>query len=438
MKEYSTIIIGSGVSGTSQLFMLSKYTNLDNFAIIEKERNPGMINSKSSSNSQTLHAGDIETNYKEEKAKIVSKAASYTAKYVESKGVNPKLYLKTQKMVIGVGEIEVKALEKRFKWLKNIYPTLEKIGIDKIKKIEPNLLRGRKKSEKIIALYNPNGHTINYGNLSRELLNDSLKTSKKIDKYFQTKVSNISRKDGFFYVKTNKGILKSKVVIVSCGAHSLFFAKKLGYVEHYSLLSVAGNFYFTPKMLNSKVYTLQDDRLPFAAVHGDPDIDHPNKTRFGPTTNIVFMLERGKYGTVLEYMKTFGFKLKAFLTLIKILSDKHLLFYAIKHNIYFRLPFIGRYIFMKEARKIIPSLKFSDVKLAKGYGGVRPQIVNTDKMTLEMGEARISGENILFNVTPSPGASTCISNSFHDTFKIMDFFEGKIKFNNKQFEKDFS
>ena len=32
-----------------------------------------------------------------------------------------------------------------------------------------------------------------------------------------------------------------------------------------------------------------------------------------------------------------------------------------------------------------------------------------------MGEAKLSGEKIIFNITPSPGASTCLGNAYADT-----------------------
>jgi malate dehydrogenase (quinone) len=53
-----------------------------------------------------------------------------------------------------------------------------------------------------------------------------------------------------------------------------------------------------------------------------------------------------------------------------------------------------------------------------------------------MGEAKLSGERIIFNITPSPGASTCLGNAYSDTFKIIEFFRGKYTFNSKAFEKD--
>ena len=53
-----------------------------------------------------------------------------------------------------------------------------------------------------------------------------------------------------------------------------------------------------------------------------------------------------------------------------------------------------------------------------------------------MGEAKLSGEKIIFNITPSPGASTCLGNAYSDTQEIINFFGGKFKFNKDAFEKD--
>jgi len=53
-----------------------------------------------------------------------------------------------------------------------------------------------------------------------------------------------------------------------------------------------------------------------------------------------------------------------------------------------------------------------------------------------MGEAKLSGDKIIFNITPSPGASTCLGNAYADTSKIMEFLGNKYKFNKKAFETD--
>jgi malate dehydrogenase (quinone) len=85
---------------------------------------------------------------------------------------------------------------------------------------------------------------------------------------------------------------------------------------------------------------------------------------------------------------------------------------------------------------IVPSIKLKEIKFASGIGGTRPQIVNNTTRKLEMGEAKLTGDRIIFNITPSPGASTCLGNAYSDTFKIIGFFGNKYKFNTEAFEKD--
>jgi malate dehydrogenase (quinone) len=46
------------------------------------------------------------------------------------------------------------------------------------------------------------------------------------------------------------------------------------------------------------------------------------------------------------------------------------------------------------------------------------------------------GENIIFNITPSPGASTCLGNAYEDATKLMEFLSNRFTFEKVQFEKD--
>ena len=57
-------------------------------------------------------------------------------------------------------------------------------------------------------------------------------------------------------------------------------AKSLGYGKNLSVLSMAGSFYTAPKVLNGKVYTIQMPKLPFAAIHGDPEVHNAEVTTF--------------------------------------------------------------------------------------------------------------------------------------------------------------
>jgi len=119
------------------------------------------------------------------------------------------------------------------------------------------------------------------------------------------------------------------------------------------------------------------------------------------------------------------------------LSDP-IIFKYIALNFCYDLPIIGKRLFIKEAKKIIPAIELKDLTYAKGYGGVRPQVVNLKTQALEMGEAKITGDRIIFNITPSPGASTCLQNALQDTAKLIDFLGDGYKFERQQFLDDLS
>ena len=84
MTKHDVLIVGGGVSGTALLYTLSKYTDVKNVGLIEKYSDFGTVNSASTMNSQTLHFGDIETNYTFEKAKRVKRMADMVMKYLEN------------------------------------------------------------------------------------------------------------------------------------------------------------------------------------------------------------------------------------------------------------------------------------------------------------------------------------------------------------------
>ena len=433
---YDVVIIGAGVCGTSLLYTLSNYTNVNKIALLEKNSAVALVNSHKHSNSQTLHFGDIETNYTLEKATKVNRAATLVKNYLLQRDRNEKIHTKYHKMVLAVGHEQVVKLRQRYQDFKSLFPALRLLNRAEIESLEPKVLADREVSAEIIALFTPEGYTIDFQKLAESFLDNALtKGEKTIDVMMETKVTKIVKKDELYIIQTGQKNLVAKTVAVMAGAHSLLLAKSLGYGQQYALLSVAGSFYFAPEMLNGKVYTVQREKLPFAAIHGDPEVDNSTITRFGPTAKVLPMLERHNYTTVYEYFKTAGLSLKAFQSFLKILSDITIFKYIFLNFLY-DLPFIGKILFIQEVKKIIPSIKLSDLTFAKGYGGIRPQVVNLKTKSLDLGEAKIVGDKIIFNITPSPGASTCLQNAEDDTIRIIDFLGDGYHFDRDKFKMD--
>ena len=438
LPGYEVLIVGGGVVGTALLYTLSKYTDIKNVGLIEKYSDFGLVNSASYNNSQTLHFGDIETNYTIDKARSVKRMADMVMKYLESEKKNSsekKLFSKYSKMVLAVGKKQVDELKKRYPPFSQLFPNLRMIGREEIGKIEPRVIEGRDPGQEIIALVTEDGYTVDFKRLCHSFVNNALAKNPGLDIHLNTKLIRISRENDLYRVLTDKGEYTAPVVVIAAGGHSLMIGKSLGYGKNLSLLSMAGSFYTTPKVLNGKVYTMQKEKLPFAAIHGDPEVHSDAVTRFGPTAKPIFQLERYNWSTFAEYWKTFGMGFKPVISLLKIISDRVLFTYIIA-NFFYDLPYIGRRLFIKEIRKIVPSLKLNELKFAKGIGGTRPQIVNNSTRKLEMGEAKLCGDNIIINITPSPGASTCLGNAYSDASTVVGFFKGKYTFDKAAFERD--
>ena len=152
MNTYDVIIIGGGASGTALLYTLAKYTDIKRIALIEKYATFGSVNSNAKNNSQTLHVGDIETNYTIDKVKSVKPASMMIPKYAErlSPEESSKFLFSVPKMILAVGEDEVVDLEKRFIELKSIFPELERLTVPDIAKLEPKVIEGRNSDENLM------------------------------------------------------------------------------------------------------------------------------------------------------------------------------------------------------------------------------------------------------------------------------------------------
>jgi malate dehydrogenase (quinone) len=209
----------------------------------------------------------------------------------------------------------------------------------------------------------------------------------------------------------------------------------MGHGKDFSCLPVGGSFYYSKiDSLKSKVYTIQNPKLPFAAIHGDPDITKDNIIRFGPTAIVLPKLERYHHAHFLDFLETLAPSTEVIEVFYDLMHDADIREYAVKNFLY-EVPGIRRKLFAKEVRKIVPSMTEDDIEFAEGVGGLRPQVIDKKTKKLFLGEAKIeTGEGIVFNMTPSPGATSCLGNAYRDAELICDFLGAKLK--KKKFNRE--
>ncbi|HVM91086.1 MAG TPA: FAD-dependent oxidoreductase [Verrucomicrobiae bacterium] len=435
---YDVLIVGGGASGAALLHVLANYTNIGRLGLVEKYPEAGQVNSKASNNSQTLHVGDIETNYSIEKVKTVYPAAMMLARYAEQLPVvqRDSFLFPMPKMVIGVGETEVRELETRFQALKGIFPALRLLTREEIAVREPNIVKGRDPAIPLTAIA-ADGFAVDFEQLAKILIGNVKRDHPQTDVFFSHQVERIAKTEqGYELHFTNGKTLQTRVLVVDADSYSLLLAKQLGYGTEFSLIPIAGNFYFSAPLLNGKVYTVQEPKLPFAAVHGDPDVRMPGKTRWGPTARFHPVLEARNMRTSLDFLASSGLnRLQTWFSFAAILLDPVRFFYLLENMLY-ELPLVGTWMFLKHVRKIVPTIRFSDVTLARGYGGMRLQRVDTRTRELLLGEGKIVGDRAIFNMTPSPGASVCLYNAMRDASLVVKFLEDGSRFDETRLKRE--
>jgi len=433
---YNVIVVGGGISGSALLYTLAKYTNIKDIALFEKYDDIATLNSNAKGNSQTLHCGDIETNYTLEKAIATNKTATMVENYGKLYSYENKYMFKIPKMALGVGKEEVKFIKKRYKEFKEAFPYMEYWDKKQLAKIEPALLKGRKKSEDIAAMgTTKRWSAVNFGKIAKSFIKNAKKENNNIDVYLSKEVEDIKKIGDKFELMVAGEHYYADYVVVNAGAHSLLLAHKMGHGTDYSCLPVGGSFYYSKiDSLHSKVYTIQNPKLPFAAIHGDPDIVHGNTIRFGPTAIVLPNLERYHGSHFLDFLETLAPSKEVMEVFFDLLHDDVIREYAIKNFLY-EVPGIRGKLFAKEVQKIVPSMTEDDIEFAEGIGGLRPQVIDKKKKKLFLGEAKITtGEGIVFNMTPSPGATSCLGNAYTDTELICEFLGAKFK--KKKFNRE--
>ncbi len=479
-QRTDVLIVGGGVCGAALLFELARYTDLAHLTLVERYGRLAAVNSCVTNNSQTIHVGDIETNYTLAKALTVKRTAEMICHYGEllDPDQRGRCIFRTPKMVLAVGEQECQGLRRRFELFSPHFPAMELLEKEQIAAWEPHvaMVDGQLRPEPLLAIGIRNSDTaVDYGALTESFVDQaraalSTTPERQLDLLLNTAVARITPEGDTFLVELEDGPellgrdatadttaaangrgaarnganavgggngsagghrsaeghptgsgprrLRARHVVVCAGAHSLLLAQRMGFGLEYSCLPVAGSFYFTPDLLRGKVYTVQNDKLPFAAIHGDPDVRSAGLTRFGPTALLLPRLERYNRATFWEFLEVLRLDWDVLMVFLQLFAVADIRNYILR-NLLFEVPGLRLRLFLADARKIVPGLKLEQLRFAEGYGGVRPQLIDRKQRKLMLGEVRIEAmPGLSFNVTPSPGGTCCLGNAARDVETI--------------------
>ncbi len=456
MTDFDVLVIGAGALGSPYFNFIAKYTDLE-VVLLENNYGPGLGNSFRNSNSQTVHIGNETTNYSVEKTKEAKIASGMILSKVSQlpEDLAGEILHRSKVMVLGVGKNEILELDRRYEWTYPMYPGFKKMTGKELKTVRPYLMEGRDPDEKVLALYDENGHAADFGLFSEVLVREGEEYGGEFKPHHTVK--HIYRENGNFRVITDRGEFTARYVDVCAGTRSLQLCHQMGYGKDKFMALLGGHFYNIVDFFDvkkdddalDKTYGVQKKGIPFAKPHVDKRFD--GSWVIGPTVNPMLSPEKNNRGSSLEYIRGLDIDLDTIKAIIGTFTDKKMvknddgryvdegmggeMRKIIASNLVYSLPIIGKYSFLKVARNIVPSLKYDNLKYSKNWG-IRPQIISKPERKPVLGEVKVVIEDgITFNMAPSPGATNGPYNARQDLINTARYLKAGIDF--KRFNKDF-
>ncbi len=293
---YDVAIIGMGDVGTATGFLLAEFTNLRSLLFLEKENGAGQVASDRKTNSQTRHPFGGELNYTPDVMKAIKRYSDMIPSYVNRQyGQGYDTLRRTRGgMVLAVGKREKDYLQRKFHdTVKPVFPGADLVeDREEIAKLEPYVVKGREKDEEI-GIIKLQADMVDFGALAKSFEDHACKNQeKKIHVNFNTKVERVEKVSGRYDLYAhNGGSFSARYLVIAAGSYTLSFAKQLGIGDDYVAFPVAGKFFSSAPVIRGKVYTFQEEGVPFAATHADSEWDG-TITRYGPTASPTLMFEK--------------------------------------------------------------------------------------------------------------------------------------------------
>ncbi|MCG7386706.1 malate:quinone oxidoreductase [Paenibacillus sp. ACRRY] len=452
------ILIGAGIMSATLGTLLKELAPEWNIKVYEKLASAGEESSNEWNNAGTGHSALCELNYTVERPDgtvDISKAIKVNEHFQVSRQfwsylVNSNLIRNPRDFIMPLphlsyvhGESNVLFLKRRFEALSN-HPLFEGMEFSddpaKLRKWIPLMMKGRKGKEPIAATKIDSGTDVNFGALTRMLL-DHLK-NQNVDIHYQHSVKNIKRKQDGAWELTVKnlsnGVVErhtAKFVFIGAGGGSLHLLQKTGIPEgkHIGGFPVSGLFMVCKnqevvEQHHAKVYGKASVGAPPMSVpHLDTRfIDNQKSLLFGPFAGFSpKFLKTGSNADLITSVKTHNLLTMLAAGVKEISLTKYLI----------QQLMLSKEQRMQELRDFVPGAKSEDWDMV--LAGQRVQVIKDTvqggKGTLQFGTEVVTAADgsIAALLGASPGASTAVQVMLEILQRCfpqhMDSWEPKIK-----------
>lgn len=434
--EYDCLIVGGGVSGTALLYELGRYTNLKRIGLLEKLDRPAQANSHAHNNSQTLHWGDIETQANPERAIRARRAATMVVNYATKLPPRDRdrMIHRMSRLALGVGPAECAAIRQRYQVLKEDFSGLQLLDAQAIADLEPNvaLVQGKPRPDEILALGRDNDWSAaDYRILSESFSTQCVRldrlTDRNVTQLYGTDVKAIRKEGDSYVLDTSRGLMQARSVVVCAGGHGLRLAQGLGLGHNLAMLPVVGTYHKATDMLRGKVYRVQRPGSPFPALNGGPDFQSRETTRFGPVSVILANLSPSQKVGLSNFLTLFRHEDPDVAATIRDIGESADLRADLVRHLFFRMPVLGPMRFARALQEMVPRIQARDIEFVAETGGIRPQVIDKSQRALRLEDTRIlDGAGLIFNITPSPGGTSCLWHAEQDMRYLAGYLGARI------------
>ena len=387
-NKFDIIVIGGGLVGVASAYKIQKQFPKKTILILEKEK--ALAVHQSGRNSGVLHSG------------LYYKPGSYRAKNCVTGRKELVKFAKKYnithdvcgKLVVATNHDEEKFLPELFqRGLENGLEDLRIIKQDEINEIEPFVFG-------LSAIWVPQTGIINYVEVAYKLVDLIKNINPHSEIIFNQKVENFTKELNNSIVITKTDTFKCNHIISCAGLFSDRLAKLDNVDLNLKIVGFRGDYYtLTPQAkhkVNNLIYPVPNPEFPFLGVHFTRMTS--GEIECGP--NAVFTFKREGYDKM-------SFNLKDTLDSLSYIGTWRLF----KNHWRFGLNEIvkasSKTIFLNHLRKLIPTLKLSDIE--PGRSGVRAMALGVDGDVIDDFKIVTNKNNIHVLNAPSPAATACLS-----------------------------
>ncbi|MDI6631407.1 MAG: L-2-hydroxyglutarate oxidase [Thermoanaerobacteraceae bacterium] len=374
---YDFLVVGAGIVGLTIALELKKSFG-GSVCVIDKENRIGAHGS--GRNSGVLHAGIY---YKPGtlKARLCVSGNRLMREYCEEKGIRGI----KGKVIVTKNEREVETLLELEKRARANGADVKIVDEKELREIEPYARTVHR------ALYSPNTVVIDPQEVLARLLEDAAACG--IEVRFGVKLAALDQKEAV----TTAGRIGYGFLVNAAGAYADRIAHMCGLGKNYTMLPYKGIYLRVKEgyefLVRANIYPVPDIRFPFLGVHFTRT-PH-GVVKMGPTA--IPALSRENYG-LLENIRCSELRETLLYNARQFATNKNYVLMGFKE--------IGKYIpyvMYKDARQLVPSLKYSYISRYP-LVGIRAQLFDRTKNELVMDYLILKGDNsihILNAVSPA-------------------------------------